>query len=119
MKKTIVLGASTNPQRYSFMAVEKLQKYGFEVYPVGIKKGEINGIKILNDFPILNDIHTITIYLNKKNQEQYFDYILSVKPKRVIFNPGTENYEFQQILISKNIQVIENCTLVMLSSELF
>jgi len=119
MKATVVLGASNNPSRYSYMAVERLNRYNHKVYPLGIKKGKAAGIKIINDLPKLTDIHTVTLYINPKLQEQYYDYIVSLNPKRVIFNPGTENDELKNILENKNIEIVENCTLVMLSNNLF
>lgn len=119
MGGTIVLGASNNSNRYSYLAVERLKQYNHKVYPVGIKKGEAAGIKIINDNPDLIDIHTITIYLNSQRQKEYYDYILKLKPKRVIFNPGAENQELKQILKKNNIETVENCTLVMLSNNLF
>ncbi len=119
MKPTVVLGASNNPGRYSYMAVERLKRYNHKVYPVGIKKGEVAGEKIINDLPDIQGIHTVTLYLNSQRQKEYYDYILSLKPQRVIFNPGTENDELIEILNKNNIETVENCTLVMLSNNLF
>src|ERR1044072_2467671 len=89
--KTVVLGATPNPSRYAYMAVKSLQRHGFEVVPIGLKVGEVGGITIHNDKPELEDVHTVTLYLNPTNQIEWYDYILSLKPKRIIFNPGTEN----------------------------
>jgi len=114
-KKTVVLGASTNPSRYSFLATQKLNQYGHEVVPVGIKKGAIEGIKILNDNPDVEGVDTITLYLNPKRQEQYYNYILGLNPKRIIFNPGTENPELINLAKEKGIEITIACTLVMLS----
>ncbi len=119
MIETVVLGASNNPSRYSYIAVERLKNYNHKVYPIGIKKGEIAGVKIINDLPIISNVHTVTLYLNPKRQKEYYNYILNLKPKRVIFNPGTENNELKEILEKNNIKTIENCTLVMLSNNLF
>lgn len=115
MKKTIILGASTNPERYSYMATTRLKSAGFEVVPVGISEGEIEGIKILTGTPAIEDVDTVTLYVGPKNQAAYFDYIISLKPKRVIFNPGTENPDFYPLLKENNIESVEACTLVMLS----
>lgn len=115
-KKTLVLGASTNPSRYSYIAVNRLLQHGHEVVPVGIKKGEVGGLKIINDLPLFNDIDTITLYIGPQNQEGYYDYILNTKPKRVIFNPGTINPSFIERLEREKIEVMDACTLVMLSA---
>ncbi len=114
-KRTVVLGASDNPERYSYKAVITLTKEGYTAIPIGNKKGTINGIVILNDRPILTDINTVTLYLAPERQADYYDYILNLKPKRVIFNPGTENRAFEQLLIKNGIEAIEACTLVMLA----
>ncbi len=114
-KKTVVLGASTNPARYSHTAVLKLQANDYEVVPVGIKKGAVGGIKIENELPVIDNVHTITLYLNPKNQIQYYDYIFSLNPKRIIFNPGTENPELSQLAHTKGIKTEAACTLVLLS----
>ena len=114
-KRTLVIGASDNPERYSYKAVIAMTKQGYTAIPIGIKKGSINGITILNDRPILSDIDTVTLYLAPERQAEYYDYILSLKPKRVIFNPGTENGAFEQLLIKNGIEPVEACTLVMLS----
>ena len=113
--KTVVLGASNNPIRYSYTAVHQLLNRGHEVIPVGIKKGDIAGIPIQNGMPEIEDVHTITLYLNPKRQEQYYDYILGLNPKRIIFNPGTENPALIQLAQTKNIETEIACTLVMLS----
>ncbi len=115
MKKTLVLGASPNPERYSFLAVRKLKRYGHEVVAIGKKNGAIDDIIITNVHPILKDIDTVTLYLNPANQVSYYDYIMQLNPKRIIFNPGTENDELMELAKQKNIETIEACTLVMLS----
>lgn len=114
-KATVILGASPLEDRYSYKATIQLQKHGHSVFPVGIKKGEIVGLKIINNRPELQNIHTITLYLNAKNQEQWYSYILSLNPKRLIFNPGAENPELIKMASAKGIECTEACTLVMLS----
>lgn len=114
-KNTAVIGASTNPERYSNMATLRLVKYGHKVYPIGIKGGSIGENTILTDRPKLTDVHTVTLYIGPKNQPEWYDYILSLQPKRIIFNPGTENPEFYKMASEKQIECIEACTLVMLS----
>ena len=113
-KRTIVIGASNNPDRYSFKAVSLLHQYGHEVFPLGIKKGAIGQIEILNDKVDLTDIDTVTMYVNPTLQQEWYFYILNVKPKRVIFNPGTENLKFQTLLEAHGIECVEACTLVLL-----
>ena len=115
MKKTIVLGATPNPDRYAYQATKKLKKYGHEVIPLGIRKGEIEGIKIENNTPQYEGVDTITLYLNPELQKTYYDYILSLKPKRIIFNPGTENFELIRLAKEKGIETELACTVVMLS----
>jgi len=116
-KKTLVIGASTNPSRYSFLAINKLVESNHPVVAVGLKEGIVNGVEILTDKPQFEAIDTITLYLNSKNQEEYYDYILSLNPKRVIFNPGTENPELYSILQKNNIEVEVACTLVLLGTN--
>jgi len=115
MKKTVVIGASENPDRYAYKATIALQSHRHQVVPVGLKEGEINGIKILKDKPPVEDVDTVTLYVGPQNQPAWYDYILSLKPKRVIFNPGTENEEFEKKLKENKIEPVEACTLVMLS----
>jgi uncharacterized protein len=118
-KKTLVLGASPNPDRYSFKAVEMLSQHGYGTIAVGIKKGEIAGIEILTGIPEQKDIDTLSLYLGAGNQKQYYDYIISLSPKRVIFNPGTENPELEGILKSVGAEIVHGCTLVMLRTSQF
>jgi len=115
-KKTVVLGASQNPERYSNMAVKKLVAYQHPVVAIGRRPGSINGTEIIKDHPPLKDVDTVTLYLNPDNQRPYYDYILSLQPKRIIFNPGAENEELEQMAAAKGITSLEACTLVMLST---
>jgi uncharacterized protein len=115
MKPTVILGASSNPDRYSYMATSKLKAYGHKVYPVGIKKGAIEGENIITDKPVPTDVDTVTVYLSDKNQKEWYDYMFALKPKRIIFNPGAENSELENLAASKGIEVVNACTLVMLS----
>lgn len=117
MKKTLVLGASNNPTRYSNMAIEKLVKYEQPVVAIGLRSGTVAGIAILTGKPVLDDIHTVTMYISPKRQPEYYDYLVSLKPERIIFNPGTENPEFYKILEKNGITVDPACTLVLLSSQ--
>jgi len=117
--KTLVLGASPNPDRYANKAVISLLAHGHDVVPVGIKKGQINGLSIINGFPELKDIDTVTLYLNAKNQETWYNYIIGLHPRRIIFNPGAENSELERLAENNGIQTINACTLVMLSIGTF
>lgn len=116
-KKTVVLGASPNPGRYSYLAVNRLIAHGHSVLAVGKRKGEIDGTQITVDHPEIKDVDTVTLYLNAQNQKQYYDYILSLHPKRIIFNPGAENEELAQLAVKNNIQPMQVCTLVLLSTN--
>ncbi len=113
--KTLVLGASLKEDRYSNKAVRKLVNNNIETVAFGLKAGEISGIEINTQLKAFDNIHTVTLYLNPKRQEEYYDYIVSLNPKRVIFNPGTENTTFQNLLSENGIAFEEACTLVMLS----
>jgi len=115
-KKTLVIGASVNPARYSYLAVQKLTAHQHPVVALGLKKGLIGKIAIETDKKPFEQIDTVTLYLNPTNQKDYYDYILSLQPKRIIFNPGTENEELSAMALQKGIEPIEACTLVMLST---
>ena len=114
-KKTLILGASENPSRYSFMAAKQLTAKNHEVVLIGRRPGKVAGTEILTDQPDVEDIHTITLYLSAKNQEEYYDYILRLNPKRIIFNPGAENIKLADMAAKEGIEVVNACTLVMLS----
>lgn len=114
MKKTLVMGASLNPQRYSNIAINRLVNNNHEVVAFGLKEGVVAGINIDTHLMPYKDIHTITLYLNPQRQKAFYDYIISLQPERIIFNPGTENKEFQNILKQNNIEFEESCTLVLL-----
>lgn len=115
-KKTVIIGATTNTTRYAYMAAEKLSDATIEFVPVGIKKGEVLGAPILplREKPMVKNVHTVTMYIGPQNQPEWYNYILSLKPKRILFNPSTENEEFQNLARRQNIEVVEGCTLVML-----
>ncbi len=115
MKKTVVIGASENPNRYSNKAVRKLKAYGHEVVAVGLRAGAIDGIEIHANHPAEQNVDTVTMYVGEKRQPPLYDYIFSLKPKRIIFNPGAENYELEEMAKAKGIDVTEACTLVLLS----
>lgn len=115
--KTLVIGASLKPNRYSNMAIVKLKQFQIETVAVGLKPGLVEDVMIETEKIKFDQIHTVTLYLNPKRQEEYYDYIISLNPKRVIFNPGTENPEFYQLLDKYNIKYEVACTLVLLSTN--
>ena len=117
MKKTLVLGASLKTNRYSYFAISKLLSFGNEVFAIGNKKGVVHGVQVETEQVLFSKIDTITLYLNPKRQEDYYNYIVSLKPKRVIFNPGTENPELYKLLKQHNIYFEAACTLVLLSTN--
>ncbi len=118
-KKTIVLGASPNPARYSFKAVKSLLRYGYEAVAVGFRPGVIYDTFIQRGTPEIDNVHTIALYIGPDRQEEFHDYILSLHPSRIIFNPGTINEPFMEELRELGIEVVEGCTLVMLDSGEF
>jgi uncharacterized protein len=118
-KNTLVLGASPKPERYSFRAVRTLQCRNIPVVAVGRRAYDNDNLTILNGTPDVGPVHTITMYMNAENQKEYYDYILSLSPKRIIFNPGTTNPEFADILIKKGIEVVDDCMLVMIECGRF
>lgn len=118
-KKTLVIGASLNPNRYSNIAIKRLIGKEIPVVALGLKTGEVFGVEITNEQKEFKNIDIVTLYLNPKRQEAYYNYIISLKPKKVIFNPGTENMEFVKLLKENNIESEIACTLVLLSTNQF
>ena len=115
-KKTVVLGASENPARYSYLAVHRLRAHDHPVVAVGRKDGHVADVDIHKEKIQEEEVDTITLYLNPTNQVPYYDYILSLHPKRIIFNPGAENYELETLASKNGIKTMEACTLVLLST---
>jgi uncharacterized protein len=116
-KKTLVLGASLKPERYAFKAVTMLVENGHSVIAIGQNTGEVAGVTIRTKNIPLASIDTVTLYLNPARQRDFYNYIIETKPRRVIFNPGTENPEFYQLLKANSIKVEEACTLVLLTTK--
>jgi uncharacterized protein len=114
-KPTLVVGASENPDRYAYKAILKLLEKDQTVYAEGLRTGVVANVSISNLKKQYEEIHTVTLYVGPKSQASWIDYILALKPKRIIFNPGTENEDFQKLAEANNIETIEACTLVMLS----
>lgn len=114
---TLVLGASLNPTRYSNIAIKRLRDYQEETIAIGLRKGTIGDVLIETEKVIFDEVDTVTLYLNPTRQKEYYDYIISLKPRRIIFNPGTENFEFIKILKEKGIKTEIACTLVLLSTN--
>ncbi len=117
IKKTLVIGASTNPERYANRAVKMLLKHDHPVVVIGKQKGNVDGVEIETEQLPFKDIDTVTLYVNPFHQKEYYDYIISLKPKRVVFNPGTENPEFYALLEKRHIFIDVGCTLVMLTTN--
>lgn len=118
-KLTVVLGASPNPERYSNMAVNRLTAKGHPVVAIGGREATIGDIPVITAHPPLEKVDTVTMYLNPVAQKAYYDYILQLQPRRIIFNPGAENEELEDIARQHNIQPVEACTLVLLSTGQF
>ena len=114
--KTLVLGASANPFRYSNLVIHRLRSRGIAVVAIGIKNTLVDDVEIITDKKEFLDIDTVTLYLNPVHQPAYYDYIISLKPRRIIFNPGAENKEFASLAKKNNIIILEACTLVLLST---
>jgi predicted CoA-binding protein len=115
-KKTLVIGASENPQRYSYLVINRLRAKGNEVVAIGQKAGKLGDVEITKEKLAFTNVDTVTLYVNPTIQQQYYDYILSLNPRRIVFNPGAENLEFEQLAQANGIEVLEACTLVLLST---
>lgn len=115
MKKTMVFGASPNPERYAYRAVVALRQNGHEVVAVGGRPGHVGDTSILTGHPEVDDVDTVTMYMGAERQREHYEYLLGLKPKRIIFNPGAENIELARLADSQDIEIVEGCTLVMLS----
>lgn len=118
-KKTLVIGGSENPIRYSNKAIRKLLSYGHDVVSIGLKESSVESVDIQVGNPPFDDIHTVTMYVGPSNQAGLYDYIIGLKPQRIIFNPGTENSEFESVAKKNGIEVVQHCTLVMLNDGLY
>jgi len=115
-KKTLVLGATPNSNRYAYLAANRLKAKGHTIINVGIKKGEVAGVEIELPEQIHTDVDTVTLYVGPHHQPELYQYILDTHPKRIIFNPGTENSELENLALKEGIETIEACTLVMLAT---
>jgi predicted CoA-binding protein len=115
--KTLVIGASINPERYAYKAIHLLVKHEIEVVPMAVKSGFVANLLIVSPLIVQIDIHTITLYISASKQESYYDFILKINPKRVLFNPGTENPKLAKLLNEKGILWENACTLVLLSTN--
>lgn len=118
-KKTLVLGASTKPDRYAYKAINMLTQKGQTVVAIGQNSGEVAGVKIHTKAIPVKNIDTVSLYLNPVRQREYYNYIIEAQPKRVIFNPGTENPELYQLLELNDIKAEVACTLVLLATNQF
>lgn len=115
-KKTLVLGASDDPSRYAFLALNQLRAKGYPVAAIGKKKSQVKDVDIETEKKQVTDVDTVTLYLNRFNQKEYYDYIISLQPRRIIFNPGTENPELEKLAEQHGIEAMHACTLVLLST---
>ena len=115
-KTTLILGATPNPTRYAYAAAERLVRHGHEIIPVGIKRGEVQGQDIINGRPHVENLDTVTLYIGAQHQPEYYDWLMELAPKRIIFNPGTENPELWRRAQEKGIETVSGCTLVMLAA---
>lgn len=115
MKKTVVIGASDNPDRYANIATRMLKEHGYEVVAVGLKNCTIGDTQVTKELKPIADVDTVTLYVGPRHQPYWYNYILSLKPRRIIFNPGTENTAFEMMARDEGIEVESACTLVMLS----
>lgn len=120
-KKTVIVGSSTNKGRYAWLAAQMLDEYGYPFVPLGIKKGDVLGREILDirTRPAIEDVDTITLYLSPVHQKEWYEYLLNLEPTRIIFNPGTENEEFERLARERGVEVMQACTLVLLRSKQF
>ena len=118
-KKTVIVGATPNESRYANLASNMLREYDHEIVPLGIKQGVVAGTEILDirKKPAINGVDTVTLYIGPRHQPEWYNYILGLKPKRIIFNPGTENDEFEKLAEEKGIEALQACTLVLLRSH--
>ncbi len=119
-KTTLVLGASPKPDRFAYKAVRSLQRRNIPVIAIGRRDFDLEGIKIRKGKPEdIGPVHTVTLYLNPNNQKEYYDYILSLGPSRIIFNPGTWNPELAEMAAGEGIKVVNDCMLIMLNNGKF
>ncbi len=116
-KKTLVFGASLKESRYSYKAIEKLRSYHHEVVAYGLRTGSVADVAIDNIKKPYSAIDTITLYMNPERQREHYAYLMSLKPKRILFNPGTENPEFYELLKANDIFYEAACTLVLLATN--
>jgi hypothetical protein len=118
-KKTVIIGATPDPSRYAYLAAQMLTSYGHEIVPLSIKTGTVFGVEILDirQRPVIDGVDTVTLYIGPQRQPEWYDYILGLKPKRIIFNPGTENEVFEKMAEEQSVEALEACTLVLLRSR--
>lgn len=118
-KSTLVIGASTKPERYAYKAITRLREKGHPVYALALKPGKVEDVEFTTERKSYSDLDTVTLYVGPAHQSDYYDYVISLKPQRVIFNPGTENPEFEKRLTEAGIEAKEACTLVLLTTNQF
>lgn len=118
-KKTVIIGATPDPSRYAYLAAQMLTSYGHEIVPLSIKTGTVSGVEIrdIRQRPPIEGVDTVTLYIGPQRQPEWYDYILGLKPKRIIFNPGTENDVFEKMAEEQSVEALQACTLVLLRSH--
>lgn len=116
MGNMVVIGASPNPKKYSYIAIRKLLLRYYKVIPIGTRSGSIGTCSILTDRPLLEDVDFVILYINSKKQKEYYNYILQLKPKRILFNPGTENPELVELARENDIEVIYDCAICLINA---
>lgn len=116
MKRTLIIGASEKPERYSNKAIRKLRAHGHEVIALAPRPGRVEDVIFETEKKEFPDIDTVSLYVGPRNQSGFIDYIIGLNPRRVIFNPGTENSEFEVKLQKAGILPEEACTLVLLGT---
>ena len=119
IKKTLVLGGSPNPERYSYLAINKLREHQHPVWAIGKRPALVADVTVQQEMKPITGLDTVSVYLNKVNQKNYYDFVLAQHPRRVIFNPGAENPEFEKALKDQGVEVVEACTLVLLATGQF
>jgi len=116
VKTTLAIGASTKPWRYSFKAIKTLRNHKHHVLAIGLREGIVDDVVITKELPAGKNVDTVTMYIGAERQKPFYDFLVMLNPRRVIFNPGAENQELSEILSKNGIEVIQDCTLVMLGT---
>jgi len=117
--KVVIIGASPNPNRYSYIATLLCLDKDIAVIPLGVRKGTIGDLEILTEKIPIENVHTVSLYIGEEKQKEWYDYIFSLQPSRIIFNPGTYNPELEKLARERQIECVINCMLTMLHLNQF